>query len=190
MSYTIWFSRCWDICPRGIWPRRPLSKENFVQGTAIWGNIGQGKLLSKEAFTSEKLPQNNRYHFLLPPKSPWTMVSLNTVCLDKLSLYIGLLGLLSLGHLYQHWFSFHLKWLLLKIHDKYIFNLSFCQVQFKFSTSSVQFELSLSLKPGYYHPHPHPHPPGKVEIQPLLDYLGHWNLVWNLYSTKLGQLAN
>ena len=44
----------------------------------------------------------------------------------------------------------------------------FCQAQFKFSTSSVQFELRLSLKPGYYHPHP----PGKVDIQPLLDYLG------------------
>ena len=51
-----------------------------------------------------------------------------------------------------------------------------CQAQFKFSTSSVQFELRLSLQPGYYHPTP----PGKVEIQQLLDYLGHWNLVWKL----------
>ena len=49
----------------------------------------------------------------------------------------------------------------------------YCQAQFKFSCSSVQFELRLSLKPGYYHPPTHPPPPGKVEIQPLLDYLGH-----------------
>ena len=39
--------------------------------------------------------------------------------------------------------------------------LEFCQAQFKFSTSSVQFEPT------------HTPPPGKVEIQQLLDYLGH-----------------
>ena len=49
-----------------------------------------------------------------------------------------------------------------------------CQAQFSSSSSSVQFELSLSLKPGYYQPHPIPttHLPGKVDIQPFLDYLG------------------
>ena len=35
------------------------------------------------------------------------------------------------------------------------------------------------------------HPPTWASIfEPLLDYLGSWNLVWKLYSTKLGQLAN
>ena len=55
--------------------------------------------------------------------------------------------------------------------------------------SNLNWDLALNLLITTPTP-THPHPPGKVEIQPLLDYLGHWNLVWKLYSTKLGQLAN
>ena len=35
-----------------------------------------------------------------------------------------------------------------------------------------------------------PPTPGESSFEPLLDYLGSCNLVWRLYSTKLGQLAN
>ena len=69
------------------------------------------------------------------------------------------------------------------------FILSYCQAQFKFSTSSVQFELRLSLKSNYFYPHP-PTPTRDSRNETLLDYLGSWNLVYKLYSTKLGQLSN
>ena len=63
----------------------------------------------------------------------------------------------------------------------------------KLSSSSVivQSNLNWDLALNLVLTTPTPtHPPGKVEMQPLLDYLGHWNWVWKLYSTKLGQLAN
>ena len=60
---------------------------------------------------------------------------------------------------------------------------SFCQVQFQFRASQV--ELRLAILPLSVHP------PTRTSIfEPLLDYLGSWNLVWKLYSTKLCQLAN
>ena len=35
-----------------------------------------------------------------------------------------------------------------------------------------------------------PTPPRASIFEPLLDYIGSWNLVWKLYSTQLGQLGN
>ena len=60
-------------------------------------------------------------------------------------------------------------------------------VPVKFSASQV--ELRLALLPLYSHPPP-PHPPTWASIfEPLLDYLGSWNLELKCYSTKLGQLG-
>ena len=40
-------------------------------------------------------------------------------------------------------------------------------------------------------PTPPTHPPTRASIfEPLLDYLGSWNLAQKLYTTKVGQLAN
>ena len=46
---------CCHICPRDSFPRRPWSKGTTVQWTVVQGDFGQRRLLSKEAFTSEKL---------------------------------------------------------------------------------------------------------------------------------------
>ena len=48
---------CWYICPRDSCPRRPLSKGPGVQGTVVRGDFGPRRLLSKEAFNSDKLAQ-------------------------------------------------------------------------------------------------------------------------------------
>ena len=68
-----------------------------------------------------------------------------------------------------------------------------CQAQFKSSSSSVQLRTETGLIITVTPPHPtHPptHPTRTSIFEPLLDHLGGWNLVWKLYSTKLGQLAN
>ena len=48
---------CCHICPRDSCPRRPWSKGTNVQGTVVQGDFGPRRLLSKEAFTSDKLAQ-------------------------------------------------------------------------------------------------------------------------------------
>ena len=44
--------RCCHSCPR-----RPWSKGTNVQGTVVQGDFGPRRLLSKKAFTSDKLAQ-------------------------------------------------------------------------------------------------------------------------------------
>ena len=51
------FARCCYICPRDSCPRRPWSEGTYVQGTVVQGEFGPRRLLSKEAFTSDKLAQ-------------------------------------------------------------------------------------------------------------------------------------
>ena len=46
---------CCHICPRDSCPRRPCSKGTSVQGTVVQGDFGPRRLLSKEAFTIDKL---------------------------------------------------------------------------------------------------------------------------------------
>ena len=48
---------CCHICPRDSCPRRPWSKGTNVQGTVVKGDFGPRRLLSKEAFTIDKLAQ-------------------------------------------------------------------------------------------------------------------------------------
>ena len=50
---------------------------------------------------------------------------------------------------------------------------------------SIQLDHPVSVR------HPPTHQPTRTSIfESILDYLRSWNLVWKLYSTKLGQLAN
>ena len=60
-----------------------------------------------------------------------------------------------------------------------ISNVYFCQAQFHFQSGRTEY----SLNPDYFYPHPR-----DSSNKVLLDYLGKWNLVWKLYSTKLGQI--
>ena len=48
---------CCYICPRDSCPRIPLSKGTDVQGTVVQIDFGPRRLLSKEAFTSDKIAQ-------------------------------------------------------------------------------------------------------------------------------------
>ena len=59
MALIWWYmgERCCHICPRDSCPRRPWSKGTNVQGTVVQGDFGPRRLLSKEAFTSDKLAQ-------------------------------------------------------------------------------------------------------------------------------------
>ena len=50
----------------------------------------------------------------------------------------------------------------------------------KLSSSSVAVQTNLNWDLALHLVITTPPPPGKVEIQPLLDYLGLWNLVWKL----------
>ena len=86
----------------------------------------------------------------------------------------------------------------LKSHFTFIFAVNFtldCTFKSyfaKLSSSSVpvqsnlNWDLALNL---VITTHPST-PPEKVEIQPLLYFLGSWKLAWKLYSTQIGQLAN
>ena len=60
-----WLTGCCYICPRASCPRRPWSKVSRVQGTVVQGDFGPRKLLSKEAFTSDKLAQIILFYSLL-----------------------------------------------------------------------------------------------------------------------------
>ena len=51
----------------------------------------------------------------------------------------------------------------------------------KLSSSSVPVQSNLNLALALKLVITPPAPTEKVEIQPLLDYLGHRNLLWNLY---------
>ena len=62
----------------------------------------------------------------------------------------------------------------------------------KLSSSPVPVKSNLNWDLHYNHcetTHP-THPPRASIFEPLLDYIGSWNLVWKLYSTQLGQLGN
>ena len=63
----------------------------------------------------------------------------------------------------------------------------FCQAQFQWASQAKFSWTEISFNPGYY---PHPTHPRESRFEPLLDYLGNWNSVWKLNSTKLDQLAN
>ena len=58
-------SRCCNNCPRDDSPRRQLSKGLLSNDTVVQGDYCPMGLLSKEAFTSEKLAQINFSYFLL-----------------------------------------------------------------------------------------------------------------------------
>ena len=57
--------RCCNNCPRDNSPRRQLSKGLLSNDTVVQGDYCPMRLLSKEAFTSEKLAQINFSYFLL-----------------------------------------------------------------------------------------------------------------------------
>ena len=57
--------RCCYICPSDSCPRRPWSKGANVQGAVIRGDFGPMRLLSNEAFTSNKLVQIIFFHIVL-----------------------------------------------------------------------------------------------------------------------------
>ena len=57
--------RCCNNCPRDGCPRRQLSKGLFSNDTVVQGDYCPMGLLSKEAFTSEKLAQIIFSYFLL-----------------------------------------------------------------------------------------------------------------------------
>ena len=56
---------CCNNCPRDDSPRRQLSKGLLSNDTVVQGDYCPMRLLSKEAFTSEKLAQINFSYFLL-----------------------------------------------------------------------------------------------------------------------------
>ena len=62
---TIAVRGCCNICPRDSCPRRPWSKGINVQGTVFQGDFGPRRLLSKEAFTSDKFAQIIFFYSLL-----------------------------------------------------------------------------------------------------------------------------
>ena len=91
---------CCHICPRDSYPRRPGSKGTNVQGTVVQWDFGPRRLLSKEAFTSDKLAQIiffllywiSRYWLIIKWRknnmnslSPWTKVSLDQCLLGQKS---------------------------------------------------------------------------------------------------------
>ena len=59
------FSEGWGLSVLPHLSKGRLSKETMVQGTAVQGDFGPRKLLSKEDFTSDKLAQINFFHSLL-----------------------------------------------------------------------------------------------------------------------------
>ena len=65
-SHSNWnILRCCNNCPRDDSPRRQLSKGILSNDTVVQGDYCPMGLLSKEAFTSEKLVQINFSYFLL-----------------------------------------------------------------------------------------------------------------------------
>ena len=58
-------NRCCNNCPRDDSPRRQLSKGLLSNDTVVQGDYCPMGLLSKEAFTSEKLAQIIFSYFLL-----------------------------------------------------------------------------------------------------------------------------
>ena len=93
-------------------------------------------------------------------------------------------------HLIQVLLVFQSSFIITSYAHSHMLEEFYCQAQFKFSPNSVQFELRLTLILVITPTHPHQPTPGESRFEPLLDYLGRWNLVWKLCSTKLGQLAN
>ena len=75
---------------------------------------------------------------------------------------------------------------------------SYWDQQFQSSQSPVQLELSTALILIISTPTPtHPPTPTNPPTHPrdssnetLLDFLGRWNMVWKIYSSKLGKLGN
>ena len=90
------------------------------------------------------------------------------------------------GHIYDLFWSFIMPYIM-QTHTIY------CQAQFRLASSvPVQLgtEISLNISVTPTPPHPPTHPTRASIFEPFLDYLGSWNLVWKLYWTKPGQLAN
>ena len=61
------------------------------------------------------------------------------------------------------------------------------------SSWQVQYQSNWELKLVLilvWHPPTPPHPIRASIFEPFLDYIRGWNLIWKLYSTKQGQLAN
>ena len=99
--------RCCYICPRESCPRRPWSKGTNVQETVVQRDFGPRRLLSKEAFISDKRAQIISFYSLLDitilidykmaknnmksplcfKLSPWTKVSLDQCFLGQKSFW-------------------------------------------------------------------------------------------------------